>query len=116
MISTNKVQIDDIEIKVFNMVVGRLRCSCINGELHIKEFWVVKWFRNLWVEELFFSKLNEYAHRYNASQIIAYCGPEPFSKDGQVPVEEEVKLYKKHGFDLDHYVCGVVPCMIKKAL
>lgn len=58
-------------------------------------------------------KVNNYAKKKNAKEIIVYLGVEPFCEDGQMPLEIEKSFYEKNGFKLSHLVQKVVPCMKK---
>lgn len=103
----------DIEDNRHN-VVGHLSCSHVQNITTIKSLYVANNYRSKGLMEMLVGKAEEYAKEQQAISIIAFCGPEPFSKDGQIPLDKEIAFYEKHGFVLDHYVMGVTPLMEKQ--
>lgn len=63
--------------------------------------------------DMLLAEIEHYAESCKAKQIKAYCGPEPMSPDGQMPLEDEVAWYKSKGFTIQDYVYGIVPIAIK---
>ena len=95
-------------------LAAHMRCSYVNEDVVIKDLFVIKKYRGIGLEEVLLTKAMTYAAKKNANQIVTYCGAEPFCKDGQIPLEQEVSWYKNHGFFLHHKVMDVTPCMVMK--
>lgn len=95
-------------------LAAHMHCSYVNENVVIKDLFVIKKYRGIGLEEVLLTKAMTYAAKKNANQIITYCGAEPFCKDGQIPLEQEVSWYKNHGFFLHHKVMDVTPCMVMK--
>lgn len=106
---------NSLEVKIENQgqVVAHVGCSFSNNMVHIKDLFVREKFRGQGLDEILMEEVHEYAHRKAAHKIKAFCGPEPFCSDGQIPLEQEVMWYESQGFKHDHNVCGVVPVMVK---
>ena len=104
----------EIKIQHSNKVVGHTSCSYVNGEILLKDLYVLEKFRGQGLDEILLCKVQDYATSKNAKRITAYCGPEPFCEDGQIPLAQEVSWYEDHGFIRHHDVMGIVPCMIKE--
>ena len=64
-------------------------CFFANGEVQIKDLFVIEKYRNKGIEQFLMEKVNEYAKEKNAEQIITYLGPEPFCPDGQIEIGKE---------------------------
>lgn len=94
-------------------LVAHLSCSHVKDTVTIKSLFVRKKYRNQGLEELLICSAEKYAKEKRASKIVVYCGPEPYCKDGQVPLAKEIAFYEQCGFKLDHYLLGVTPCMEK---
>ena len=106
-------RIMEVDIKKFGKIVGHVSCSCIHDWVHIKSLYVIPKYRRKGLEDILIGKVYEYAKEKQSKKIIAYCGPEPFCEEGQMPLEEEISWYESHGFQERHSVRGVIPCMIK---
>ena len=107
---------DSLELNIknrLNKIVAHADCSLIDGTVEIKSLYVLQKFRKSGLNDVLLSQILEYAADNAAHKIVAYCGPEPYCPDGQVPLDEEIHWYSEHGFLNDHNVLGVVPCMIK---
>ena len=103
----------ELQIRQSRKIIGHVSCSLINGEIVIKDLYVLKRYRGRGFGDVLLYKVNNFAKEKLAAKIVAYCGAEPFCEDGQVPLNEEKQWYENHGFLHDHDVMGVTPCMIK---
>jgi GNAT superfamily N-acetyltransferase len=103
----------DVSIKHCGKVVAHLCCSHVNDEIHIRDLFVLRKFRNKGLGDVLLLKVQEYGAEKQAARIVSYCGAEPFCEDGQMPLEHEITWYKNHGFSHDHDVMGITPCMVK---
>ena len=104
----------EVQIRNGLKVIAHMSCSLINEEIYIRDLYVLRHYRGKGLGEVLLTKVLDYAAENNAKQIISYCGAEPFCKDGQIPIEQEVSWYKDHGFNHHHNVMGVTPCMVKQ--
>lgn len=82
-------------------VIGHVSASAVGGNVQIRDLFVREKFRNMGIESVLLNKVLAYATKQKAKKIIAYCGAEPFSPDGQIPLEQEMAFYQENGF---HYV------------
>lgn len=97
-----------------NELAAHMRCSHVHENIVIKDLFVIKKYRGIGLEQMLLDKAFMFASKKKATKIITYCGAEPFCKDGQIPLEQEVALYESNGFILHHKVMGVTPCMVKQ--
>jgi len=103
----------ELEIKRFGNIIAHASCFYGNDTVQIKDLFVREKFRNKGFDELLLEQIHEYAKERAAKKVVMYAGIEPFCPDPQIPLEEEMTFFKKHGYVHDHNVCGVVPCLIK---
>ena len=105
----------DVHIRDGSKIIGHMSCSFRSEEVYIRDLYVLPKHRNKGLEEILLSKALDYATENNAKQTIIYCGAEPFCEDGQISLDQEVSWYERHGFNHDHDVMGIAPCMVRPA-
>jgi len=103
----------DVHIRRGNKVIAHTSCIYANDVVQIQSLYVLKKYRGKGFGEVLLARVFDYAEERKARQIISFCGAEPFCKDGQIPLDQEVSWYEDHGFVHDHDVLGVTPCMVK---
>ena len=104
----------EVQIRQGRKIVAHLGCSIANGDVQIRDLYVLPKYRGKGLGEVLLAKCMDYAAERNAKRIISFCGAEPFCEGGQLPLEQEVSWYKDHGFAHDHDVMGVTPCMVRE--
>ena len=103
----------NVQIRKGRKIVAHVSCNYSNEKIQIQDLYVLKKYRKKGLGDVLLSKVFEYAAEKKAQTIVAYCGPEPFCEDAQIPLNEEIDFYESHGFVHDHNVMGVTPCMVK---
>ena len=103
-----------------SFVLGKHRigyASCLYLEstntVQVSGFYVIKQFQDLGIEEKLLQEILNYADMNGAERIIAYPGPEPYCPTEWKPIEAQTAWYKTQGFQLDHLVNNIIPCMVK---
>ena len=104
----------EVQIRQVRKIVAHMGCSVANGDVQIRDLYVLPKYRGKGLGEVLLAKSVDYAVDKKARRIIAFCGAEPFCEGGQIPLEQEVSWYKDHGFFHDHDVMGATPCMIRE--
>ena len=105
----------DISFKIGGQRIGYASCLFFQNirKVQISGFYVVKSFQDMGIEEKLMEEIYEYADLNGAESIIAYPGPEPYCPTEWKPMDAQTAWYEAQGFQIDHMVNGVVPCMIK---
>ena len=103
----------EVQIRQGRKIIAHMSCNYSNEKIQIQDLYVLKKYRKKGLGDVLLSKVFEYAAEKKAQTIVAYCGPEPFCEDAQIPLDEEIDFYMSHGFVHDHNVMGVTPCMVK---
>lgn len=113
MEETKQLNFYNVQIRKGRKIVAHVSCNYSDEKIQIRDLYVLEKYRKTGLGEVLLSKVFEYAAEKKAQTIVAYCGPEPFCEDAQIPLEEEIAFYISHGFVHDHNVMGVTPCMVK---
>lgn len=82
-------------------VIGHVSASAVGDNIQVRDLFVREKYRNKGIESELLNKVLSYAAKRKAKKIVVYCGAEPFSPDGQIPLEQEMAFYQENGF---HYV------------
>lgn len=104
----------EVHIRRGKRTIAHTSCHYANGDVQIQDLFVRKKFRNKGLGEVLLARVFDYAEENKARRIISYCGAEPFCKEGQIPMDQEMSWYEDHGFTCDHMVFGATPCMIRE--
>ena len=104
----------EVQIRQGRKIIAHMSCSHTNGEVKIRDLYVLPKYRGKGLGEVLLAKCLDYATEQQAQRIISFCGAEPFCEGGQLPLQQEVSWYKEHGFIHDHNVMGVTPCMVRE--
>lgn len=104
----------DVQIYHGRKVIAHMGCCITNNNVQIRDLYVLPKYRGKGLGEVLLAKCLDYAAEKKANRIISFCGAEPFCKDGQIPLDQEVSWYKDHGFTYDHDVMGATPCMVRE--
>lgn len=105
----------DIYFKIGGQRIGYASCLFFKNiqKVQISSFYVIKPLQNVGIEEKLLHEILDYATLCGASSIVAYPGPEPYCPTAWKPMDEQTEWYVAQGFQLDHKVNNVIPCMIK---
>lgn len=114
MEETKQLNFYNVQIRKGRKIVAHVSCNYSDEKIQIRDLYVLEKYRKTGLGEVLLSKVFEYAAEKKAQTIVAYCGPEPFCEDAQIPLEEEIAFYVSHGFVHDHNVMGVTPCMVRE--
>ena len=106
----------EVQIRQGRKIIAHMSCSHTNGEVKIRDLYVLPKYRGKGLGEVLLAKCLDYATEQQAQRIISFCGAEPFCEGGQLTLQQEVSWYKEHGFIHDHNVMGVTPCMVRELL
>ena len=104
----------NVQIRKGRKIVAHVSCNYSDKKIQIRDLYVLKKYRKTGLGDVLLSKVFEYAAEKKAQTIVAYCGPEPFCEDAQIPLNEEIAFYISPGFVHDHNVMGVTPCMVRE--
>ena len=105
----------DIHLKVGNQRIGYASCLFFKPqkEVQISSFYVIKPFQNFGIEEQLIQEIYDYAELKQADSIVVFPGAEPYCPTEWKLMDVQVAWYEQQGFEVDHYINGVTPCMIK---
>ena len=104
----------EVQIRQGRKIIAHMGCSHTNGEVKIRDLYVLPKYRGKGLGEVLLAKCMDYATEQQAQRIISFCGAEPFCEGGQLSLQQEVSWYKEHGFIYDHDVMGITPCMVRE--
>ena len=91
---TKQLNFYNVQIRKGRKIVAHVSCNYSNEKIQIQDLYVLKKYRKKGLGDVLLSKVFEYAAEKKAQTIVAYCGPEPFCEDAQIPLEEEIDFYE----------------------
>ncbi len=84
-----------------------------NSEVIITDLFVNEAYRDTAFMDVLMAEIEHFAAQQQARTIKVFCGNEPMCADGQIPLEDEVEWYQRHGFAVQGYVYDIVPILVK---
>lgn len=106
---------NDVEIicKLGKHIAGYARCSMCLGQIQIHNLFVSKTYRNSDLMDKLLDEVYVFAEEKEAGSIQIFCGAEPMTKDGQIPLDQEIAFYERNGFERMKSLFADVPYMVR---
>lgn len=112
-LSENGMKLDFV---IGNHSIGYAKCSYDQEKnmVSIRSLYVIERWRGQGIEDQLLQEIEDYAVLKGASSIVSYPGPEPFCPGGWLPLNDEIALYKAHGYKQMRIVAGDILRMEKR--